>query len=95
MGETQPEGLGKAQLEDLLEGEMVEDFIPKALWKEMKVTVKQRNGQNLQVKEEEGVMFPSTPLHPIGDIQRPLQHQPHQKTGSSQIGAALDQDLHL
>ena len=88
MRETQPEGLEEAPLE---EGEMVEDFIPKALWKEMKVIVKQRNGQILQVKEEEGVMFPSTPLQLIG----PLQHQPHQKTGSSQTGAALDQDLHL
>ena len=29
--ETQPAGLGEAQLEDLLEGEMVEYFIPKAL----------------------------------------------------------------
>ena len=59
MREAQPEGLEEAQLE---EGEMVEDFIPKALWKEMKVIVKWRNGQILQVKEEGGVMFPSTPL---------------------------------
>ena len=95
MGETQTKGLREAQLEDLLEEEMVEDLIPKALSKEMKVIVKQKNGQILRVKEEEGVMFPSTPLHPIADIQGPLQHQPHQKTGSSQIGAALDQDLHL
>ena len=92
MRETQPEGLEGAKLK---EGEMVEDFIPKALWKEMKVIVSQRNGQVLQVKEEEGVMFPSTSLQPIADIQGPLQHQPHQKTGSSQIGAALDQDLYL
>ena len=44
MRETQPEGLEEAQLE---EGEMVEDFIPKALWKEMEVIVKWRNGQIL------------------------------------------------
>ena len=43
---------------------MVEDFIHKALWKEMKVKVKQRSGQILQVKEEGGVMFPSTPYNP-------------------------------
>ena len=92
MRETQPKGLEEAQLK---EGEMVKDFILKALWKEMKVIVKWRNGQILQVKEEGGVMFPSTPLQAIADIQGPLQHQPHQKTGSSQIGAALDQDLHL
>ena len=40
-------------------------------------------------------MLPSTPLQPTADIQGPLQLLPHQKTGSSQIGAAWDQDLHL
>ena len=88
MRETQPKGLEEASLKV---GEMVEDFIPKALWKEMKVIVKWRNGQFLQVKEGEGVMLPSTSLQPVG----PLQHQPHQKTGFSQTGVALDQDLHL
>ena len=88
MRKTQSEGLEEAPCE---EGEMVGDFIHMALWKEMKVIVKQRIGQILQVKEEEGVMFPSTHLQLIG----PLQHQPHQKTDSSQTGAVLDQDLHL
>ena len=37
---TQPKGLGEAQLEDLLEGEMAEDFIPKAPWKGMRGIVK-------------------------------------------------------
>ena len=95
MRETQPEGLEEAQLGDLLEGEMVEDFIPKAPWKEMKGIVKQRNGQILQVKEEGGVMLPSTPPQPTVDIQGPLQLLPHHETDSSQIGAALDQGLHL
>ena len=40
MRETQPKGLEEAQLEDLLEGEMVEDFIPKAPWKGMRGIVK-------------------------------------------------------
>ena len=40
MRETQPEGLGEAQLKDLLEGEMAEDFIPKAPWKGMRGIVK-------------------------------------------------------
>ena len=60
MTETPPEGLGEAQLEDLLEGEMAEDFIPK-----------EKNGQILQVKEE-GVMLLSTPLQPTAGIQGPL-----------------------
>ena len=38
--ETQPEGLEEAQLEDLLEGEMVEGFIPKAPWEGMRGIVK-------------------------------------------------------
>ena len=37
---TQPKGLGEAQLEDLLEGEMAEDFTPKAPWKEIRSIVK-------------------------------------------------------
>ena len=44
--------------------EMVEDFIPKTPWKEMRCIVKQRNCQTLQVKEEGGVILPSTPLQP-------------------------------
>ena len=88
MRETQPKDLEEAPLK---EGEMVEDSIPKVPWKEMKDTIKQRKDQILQVREEEGVMISSTLLQPIG----PLQQQPHQKTGSSQIEAALNQDLHL
>ena len=47
MKETQPKVLEEAQLGDLLEGEMVEDFISKGPWKEMSGIVKQRNGQTL------------------------------------------------
>ena len=61
----------------------------------MKDTVKQRNGQILQVREEGGVMLPSTPLQPTVDIQGPLLLLPHQNIDPSQIGAVLDQDLHL
>ena len=70
MRETQPEGLKEAQLGDLLEGEMVKDFIPKALWKEMKGILKQGNGHILQVKEEGGVVLPSTPLQPTAGHPR-------------------------
>ena len=69
MRETQLKGLEKVCLGDLLEGEMVEDSIPKALWREMKDTAKQRDGQIPQVREERGVMLPSTPLQPTVDIQ--------------------------
>ena len=41
---------------------MAEDSIPKALWKEMKDTGKQRNGKILQMREDRGVMLPSPPL---------------------------------
>ena len=40
MREIQPEGLEEAQLRDLLEGEMVQDFIPKAPWKGMRGILK-------------------------------------------------------
>ena len=38
--EIQPEVWEEAQLKDLLEGEMVEGFIPKAPWKGMRGIVK-------------------------------------------------------
>ena len=65
--ETQLEGLGEAPLKGL-EGEMVEDSIPKVLWKEMKDIDKKRNGQFLQVMEEKGGIFPSLPLQPTDHI---------------------------
>ena len=40
MREIQPEGLEEALLKDLLEGKMVEGFIPKAPWKGMRGIVK-------------------------------------------------------
>ena len=89
MRETQPKGLEEAQLQDLLEGEMAEDFIPKAPWKGMRGIVKWKNGQTLQVKEEGGVMLIYTPLQPTAGIQGPLQPLPHQKIDSSQTGAVL------
>ena len=86
---TQPKGLGDAQLEDVLEGEMAEDFIPKAPWKGMRGIVKWKNGETLQVKEEGGVMLMSTPLQPTAVIQGLLQPLPHQKIDSSQTGVVL------
>ena len=74
---------------------MVEDSIPKALWKELTDTAKQRNSQILLVTEEGGVMLPSTPLQPAVNIQGPLPLLPHQKIDPSQTGAVLDQDFHL
>ena len=44
MRETQPKGLEEAQLQ---EGEMVECFIPKAPWKEMRGKVRWKNDQTL------------------------------------------------
>ena len=41
------QGFGRGLTWGFLEGEMVEDYIPKALWREMKGTVKQRDGQIL------------------------------------------------
>ena len=95
MGETQPKGLEEAQLRDLLEGEMVEAFIPKAPL--------ERNERYSQVEEwsgptsegRRGVMLISIPLQPTAGIQEPFQSLPHQKTDSSQIGVVLGQDLHL
>ena len=87
---TQHKGYGEAQLDDLLEGEMAQDFIPKAPWKGMRGIVKWKNGQTLQVKEEGGVMLISTPLQPTAGIQGLLQPLPHQKIDSSQTGVVLD-----
>ena len=50
------EDLGEVLVEDL-EGEMEEDFIPKALWNEMKEIGRKRNGQILQVMGEKEEMF--------------------------------------
>ena len=60
--EIQLEGLEEVKFGNHLEGEMAEDSIPQALWKEMKDAGKQRNGQILQVREEGGVMLLSPPL---------------------------------
>ena len=60
-------------------------FYSQGLWREMKDTVKQRDGQILQVREEGGVMLLSTPLQPIVDIQGPLPLLPHQKIDSLQL----------
>ena len=79
MRKTHLEGLGEAQLADLLEGEMTEDFIPNAPWKGMRGIVKWRNDQTLQVKEEGGAMLIYTPLQPTTGIQGPLQPLTHQK----------------
>ena len=68
MRETQPKGLEEAQIEDLLEGEMEEDFIPKSPWKGMRGIVRWKNGHTLQLKKEGGVMLISTPLQPTAGI---------------------------
>ena len=93
--ETQLKGLEQVQLRNPLEGEIAEDSIPKALWKEMKDTDKQRKGQILQVREEGEVMFPSPSLQPTVDNQGHLLLLPHLRIDSLQIEAVLDQDLHL
>ena len=58
--EIQLEDLGEVPLKDL-EGEMEEDSIPKALWKEMRDKGRKRNGQVLQVMGDRGEIFPSPP----------------------------------
>ena len=88
------QGFGRGLTQEFLEGKMVKDSIPKGLWKEMKDTAKQRNGQILLVREKGGVMPPSTPLQPTVNIQGSLPLLPHQKIDPSQIGAVLGQDLH-
>ena len=62
--EIQPEGLEKAQLEDLLEEEMAEGIIPKVHKKGMKGIIKWKSGQILQVKGEGGMLFICIPLQP-------------------------------
>ena len=92
--EIQLDDLGEAPLKDL-EGEMVEDSIPKALWKEMRDMGKKKNGHVLQVMEEGGEMFPSPPLQPTDHIQGPLPLLHHQKIDFLWTGAVLDQGLPL
>ena len=74
---------------------MVEDSIPMALWKEMRDIGKKKNGQVLQVMEEEGEIFPSPPLLPTDHIQGPLLLLPHLKIDFLWTEAVLDQDLPL
>ena len=90
--EIQLEDLGEAPLEDL-EGEMVEDSIPKALWKEMKGIGRNRNGQALQVMGEKGEIFPSPPLQLMDHIRGPLPLLPHLRIDFLWTGVVLDQDL--
>ena len=92
---TQPEGLGEAQLEDHLEGEMAEEFIPKAHWKGMRGIVKEKNCQIQPVKEEGGMMFISIPLQHRVDIQGPLQPMPHWKIDFLPTGVVLSQCLFI
>ena len=78
-----------------LEGEMVEDSIPKALWKEMRDIGRKRNGQVLQVMGERGEIFPSPPPQLMDHIKGPLPLLPHLRMDFLQTGAVLDQDLLL
>ena len=68
--EIQLEGLGEVPLKGL-EGEMEEDFIPKALWKEMRDIGRKKNGQVPQVMGEKEEIFLSPP---------PTAHKSHQRT---------------
>ena len=66
---TQGFGRGSSQG---FEGEMVEDSIPKALWKEMRDIGRKRNGQVLQVMGERGEIFPSPSPQLADHINGPL-----------------------
>ena len=67
--EIQLKDLGEVPLEDL-EGEMVEDSIPKVLWKEMKDIGRKRNGQVLQVMGVRGRDIPISSHAACGSHQR-------------------------
>ena len=61
----------------------------------MKDIGKWRNGWILQVMEEGEMMLPYLPLWHTANSQGPLPLLPHLKIDFLQIGAVLDQDLHL
>ena len=92
--EIQLKDLGEAPLEDL-EGEMVEDSIPKALWKEMRDIGRKRNGQVLQVMGERGEIFLSPPPQLANHIKGPLPLLPYPRIDFLQTGVVLDWDLPL
>ena len=92
--EIQLKDLGEVPLKDL-EGEMGEDSIPKALWKEMRDIGRKRNGQVLQVMGERGQIFPSPPPQLADHIKGPLPLLFHLTIDFLQTGVVLDQDLPL
>ena len=92
--EIQLEDLGEVPLEDL-EGEMEEDSIPKALWKEMRDIGRKRNGQVLQVMGERAEIFPSPPPQLADHIKGPLPLLPHLRIDFLWTGVVLEQDLPL
>ena len=59
----------------------------------MKDIGKKKNGQVLQVMEEEGGMFPSPPLQPIDHIQGPFPLLSHLKIDFLWTEAVLDWEL--
>ena len=92
--EIQLKDLGEVPLEDL-EGEMGEDSIPKALWKEMRNIGRRRNGQILKVIGERGEIFPSPPPPIVYHIKGPLPLLPNPRIDFLQTAVVIDQDLSL
>ena len=83
--EIQLEGLGEVPLKDV-EGEMEGEFIPKALWKEMRDIGRKKNGQVLQVMGEKEEIFLSPPPQLMNHIKGPLPLLPHLRIDFSQTG---------
>ena len=83
--EIQLEDLGEVPLEDL-EGEMEEELIPKALWKEMRDLGRKKNGQVLQVMGDKEEIFLSPPPQLTNYIKGTLPLLPHLRIDFSQSG---------
>ena len=83
--EIQFKGLGEVPLKDL-EGKMEEDFIPKALQKEMKDIGRKRNSQVLQVMEENEEIFLFPPPQFKNHIKGPHALLPHLRIDISWTG---------
>ena len=83
--EIQLEDLEEVPLKDL-EGEMEEDSIPKALWKEMRDIGRKRNGQVLQVMGEKEEIFLFPPLQFKNHIKGPHPLLPHLRIDFSWTG---------
>ena len=83
--EKQSEGFGEV-LPMEMEGEMEEDSIPRPFWKEIKEIGRKRNGQVLQVMEEEGETSLFLPLQYKSHNKGPHPLLLHLRIDFSQIG---------